>query len=118
MGSEDRHVALLAQAPADLDSVELRQAQVQDHRVGLEDLRLLEGGLSIRRQAHLVPLHSERTTKCAGDIGVVLHDQDSRPFAHAPQDREGRALHRRKPLYQWQSAVPATRSPGREAGLA
>ena len=29
-----------------------------------------------------------------------------------PQDREGRAGHRRKPLYQWQSAVPASPSPG------
>ena len=80
---QDRHVALGAHAPRNLHAVELRQPEVEHHRIGLEHARLLERGLPVARDADVVALLVERAAEHAGDVGVVLHHKHSRAPAHA-----------------------------------
>ena len=93
---QDRHVAVLAQPPADLHAVELGQAEVEHHGVGLEDAGLLERGLAVARHPHLVALHVERAAQHAGDVGVVLHHEHARPRRSSADGREGGRALRRK----------------------
>ena len=44
---QDRHVAVVAQPPADLHAVESGQAEVEHHGVGLEQAGLVERGLAV-----------------------------------------------------------------------
>ena len=83
---EDRHVAVGAQAPGDLDAVELGQAEVEDDHVGHERDGLVERGLAVAGEAHLVALHAQRALQGQGDVLVVLDDEHpgiSAEAAHA-----------------------------------
>ena len=81
---QDRHVAVLAQPPAHLHAVQLRQPEVEHHRVGLEHAGLVEGGLAVAGHAHLVALLVERAAQDAGDVGVVLHHEHPGPPVMPP----------------------------------
>ena len=74
---EDRDVIGLAQPAKDLDSVDLRKAEIEDHQVRQE----LGGGaqrlFAVAGGAHLVPLGPECAPKHVGDLCVVLDDQNA-----------------------------------------
>ena len=72
---EDRHVALRAQRARDVDAVELRQAEVEDHEVGGERVGVRERRLAVRARAHLVALHAQGALQDLGDLLVVLDDE-------------------------------------------
>ena len=74
---QDRHVVVGAQRARDLDAVELRQAEVEDHEVGRERAALLERGRAVGGRAHLVALHAQRALQRLGDVLVVLDDEDA-----------------------------------------
>ena len=101
---QDRHVALLAQAPAHLDAVEPGEAQVEHDGVRLENAGLVEGGLAVAGHAHVVALLVKRPAQHAGNVRVVLDDKHAGPSRHAPQDREGAAVLRRNHL-GWQAVA-------------
>ena len=74
---QDRHVALGAQAAADLDPVEAGQAEVEDDQVGDEAGGHVEGVDAVGGRLHLVALLAQRAAQDVGDLGVVLDDQDA-----------------------------------------
>ena len=74
---QDRHVAVGAQAAADLDPVEPGQAEVEDDEVGDEAGGDVERLDPVGRGADLVALVAERAAQDVGDVGVVLDDEDA-----------------------------------------
>ena len=74
---QDRHVAVGAQAPADLDAVEPGQAEVEDDQVGDEAGGDVERLDAVGGGADLVALVAQRAAQDVGDLGVVLDDQDA-----------------------------------------
>ena len=74
---QDRHVVALAQRLGDLDAVELRQAEVEDHQIGQEGVRLVERGHAVAGDADVVALHAQRALQDLGDRVVVLDDEDA-----------------------------------------
>ena len=72
---EDRHVVGGAQAPRDLDAVELRQPEVEDHEVGVVGRGLVERGLAVAGDAHVVAVQPQRALEDLGDLVVVLDDE-------------------------------------------
>src|SRR5262249_55421599 len=56
---EDRDVVGRSQPPRDLDAIELRQPEIEDDEVRVEGGRLVERGLAVAGDAHLVPLQSQ-----------------------------------------------------------
>jgi hypothetical protein len=92
---QDRHVALGSHPAGHLHAVELRQPEVEHHRVRLEHVRLVESLLAVAGHAYLVALLVEGTTEHAGDVGVVLDHEHTRASAHGFHGREGAAIGRR-----------------------
>ena len=74
---QDRHVALLAQAAADLDPVEPGQAEVEHDQVGDESDRHVERLDAVGGGADLVALVAQGTAQDVGDVGVVLDHEDA-----------------------------------------
>src|SRR6202012_1104801 len=74
---QDRHVALHAQAPADLDPVEAGEAEVEHDQVGDEPDRDVERLDPVGGGADLVALVAQRAAQDVGDIGVVLDYEDA-----------------------------------------
>ena len=72
---QDRDVALGADAAADLDAVEPRQAEVEHDEVGDELLGGVERLHAVGGRAHLVALLAQRAPQHVGDLGVVLDDE-------------------------------------------
>jgi hypothetical protein len=75
---EDRHVIGRPQPPRDLDAVELRQPEVEDDEVGVEGRRLVQRGLAVAGDAHLVTLQAQGALEHLGDLLVVLDDEHAR----------------------------------------
>src|SRR5687768_2121147 len=75
---EDRDlVAVVAQAPRDVDPVEPGEAEVEHDQVGQEGVRLLEPLDAVAGQLDLVALHAQRALQDLGDLLVVLDDEDA-----------------------------------------
>src|SRR4051812_36871968 len=74
---QDRHVAIAAQAPTDLDPVESRQAEVEDDEVGKEAGSDVERLGSVGGGADFVALVAERAAEHVGDVDVVLDDENA-----------------------------------------
>ena len=74
---QDRHVAVGAQAAADLDPVEARQAEVEDDQVGDEAGGDVERVDAVGGGADLVALVAQRAAQDVGDLGVVLDEEDA-----------------------------------------
>ena len=74
---QDRHVALRAQAAADLDAVEAGQAEVEHDEVRDEAGGDVERLDAVGRGAHLVALVAQRAAQDVGDLLVVLDDEDA-----------------------------------------
>src|SRR3954468_6821970 len=72
---EDRHVVGRAQAPRDLDAVDLREAEIEDHEVGMVGGGLVERGLAVARDPHVVAVQAQRALQDLGDLVVVLDDE-------------------------------------------
>ena len=89
---QDRHVAVGAQLLAHLDAVELRQPEVEDHGVGLEHAGLVERGLAVLGEPHVVALAAQGTTDDIPDIGVVFDYEHSCPIAHRIDSKGPEAL--------------------------
>ncbi len=70
---------LVADPPGDVESVHVRQAEVQDEEIGRE--RAVDGALPGAVDVHLVALAPERSGQRLGDRGVVFREKDS---GHAP----------------------------------
>src|SRR5581483_3361477 len=86
---EDRHVAGRAQAPAHLDAVETRQAEVEDDEIGDELLGHRERLHAVSRGLHVVPLLAQRAAQDVGDLRIVLDDEhpSSRSLARQHVDK-------------------------------
>jgi hypothetical protein len=69
---QDRDAVVATQLPRDLDAVDLRQPEVEDHHVGQECRRLVERGATVAREAYLVALQTQRPLQHVGDFAVVL----------------------------------------------
>jgi hypothetical protein len=83
---QDRHaVAEAAQAPADLQAIHARQADVQHHRVrdGVNDR--LERLLAVLGHLHLIPAERQRAAHGLAHGPIILDDED-------PHELEPRAL--------------------------
>src|SRR4051812_43174860 len=87
---QDRHVAVAAQAAADLDSVEARQPEVEHDQVGHEPGGDVEGLDPVGRGADFVALVAERAAEDVGDVDVVLDDEDA--ASHLVDFREHKAM--------------------------
>src|SRR4051812_23615763 len=74
---QDRHVAVAAQAPADLDSIEPGQAEIEHDEIGNEAGGDVESLGPVGGGADFVALVAERAAQDIGDVDVVLDDQDS-----------------------------------------
>src|SRR3954453_3272675 len=72
---EDRHVVGGAQAARDLDAVELRQAEVEDHEVRVVRGGLVERCLPAAAEAHVVAVQAQRALEHLRDLVVVLDDE-------------------------------------------
>src|SRR3954453_4325335 len=72
---EDRHIVGRAQAPRDLDAVDLRQAEIEDHEVGMVGGGLVERCLPVARDPHVVAVQAQRALQDLGDLVVVLDDE-------------------------------------------
>src|SRR3954453_5069985 len=75
---EDRHVVGRAQPARDLDAVELRQAEVEDHEVRMVGRGLVERGLAVAGDAHVVAVQAQGALEDLGDLVVVLDDEHPR----------------------------------------
>jgi hypothetical protein len=83
---DDRDARALAQPPADLETVDVRQAQVEQHEVGL---RSVEGLAAGGRAVDLHPLPAEPLGERLGDCVLVLDDQNSHAAMLAPPAHPG-----------------------------
>ena len=63
---------------------------------GLEHRRLLERGLAVAREPHLVSVLGQRAADHVGDVDVVLHHEHPGGLLHRPDGREGRPFRRRR----------------------
>ena len=78
---QDRHVAVGAQPPADLDPVHARQPEVEHDQVRNEARGGVERLDPVAGSPHLVALVAQRAPQDVGDLLVVLDDQ------HPPADQ-------------------------------
>src|ERR1035441_1387122 len=69
---QDRDAVVATQLPGDLDSVDLRQPEVEDHHIGQERRGLVERGATVTREPHFVALQTQRSLQHVGDFAVVL----------------------------------------------
>ena len=65
----------LAQRARDVEAVDLGQAEIEDHEIGSERMRLLEAVGAVGGGAHLVALHAQRALQRLGDVVVILDDE-------------------------------------------
>src|SRR4051794_16446230 len=85
---EDRHVVGRAQPARDLDAVELRQPEVEDHEVGVVGGGLVERRLAVAGDAHVVAVQAQGALEDLGDLVVVLDDEHpwiATDTVHAPR---------------------------------
>ena len=68
---------LEAQALRHFDAIEPRQPEIQDHQVGQERLRLVQGTDAVRGDFHVVALQPERALEDLRDRIIVFDDQYS-----------------------------------------
>src|SRR5512140_2165235 len=74
---QDRHRAFISQSPADLDSGEPRQHQVEDEQIVRPRTGLLERSVAVVDRLDLEALGLQRVLDRLGDCRLVLDDQDS-----------------------------------------
>src|SRR5690348_15031937 len=73
-----------SQAPAQLDALDIRQSEIEEHQVGATLLDRCDGAAATSEPANTMPLVGEDSLEAAGDRVVVLDDHDLRGIAHAP----------------------------------
>ncbi|MOA07157.1 hypothetical protein D3C78_1268400 [compost metagenome] len=60
----------------DLDAVPVRQAEIQDHQIGVEVAVLRQPFVDAHRLAHLVPLGDQADPQKAANGRFIIYDQD------------------------------------------
>jgi len=73
---DDAYLGQLADLPAQLEAVGVRQYQVQEHYVGDAELEGSRDGIAAHRDDHVVAAHGQVGPDEVDDVLVVLHDQD------------------------------------------
>ena len=79
---DDRHVALAADGPAHLKSVDTRQHDVDEHHVGRVVSERHDGLLAVDGLVDLPALVLKRQTYSGPDAFVVFNGQNSRSHSH------------------------------------
>ena len=74
---QNRYVAIGAKLLADLDTVEPRQAEIEDDKVWDEAGGDVERIYSVRRGPHLIALIAQRAAQDIGDVGVILDHENA-----------------------------------------
>ncbi len=85
-----RAVASVAQAPADLEAVEVGHGDVEDHRVAGIGAEALQRLGPVRGLEDVVAFQRERPPERVLDGGLVVNHEDSRVFGHDGGVAEGR----------------------------
>jgi len=80
---QHRRVTTAPDLPADLEAIDLRQHQVEDHQIGLVALVEGEGRLAVVRGQHRPALPLEIELDQLDDVPLVVDDQDG---LYGPQD--------------------------------
>src|SRR5215472_832423 len=80
----ERHARPGAQPPDDLQTIHVRQAEIEDDQIGLTRLGSLKTFLTSRRFDEAVSLSKKRDPKKTPDLRLVLDHEDHRPLMGDP----------------------------------
>ena len=70
----------LAEAPYDLNSIQIRQPQVKDNHIGMKELRLAQSVVTRRGLPDVVTLAGQRRFQHAADLQFVINDKYANIF--------------------------------------